>query len=197
MVRSIALLLCSTVLLAGPLCARLYADGGQVRAMERHGDYQITVFTSPTPLRAGTVDVSVLVQDATSGRAISDGRIAVELTPHDGTHPAIRATATTAEATNKLLRAAIVELPTPGSWNAQVEFKPADSKSAPYVLSFPFDAAPPLPAWLTVWPWFCWPIVVVLLFIVHRVRVARHHSRLSRQRSAAPKPLRAVAEFAA
>jgi hypothetical protein len=197
MARSFPLWLCSTLLLAGPLCARLYADGGQVRAIERQGEYQITVFTSPTPLRAGTVDVSVLVQDAASGHAIPDGRIAVELAPRDGAHPAIRVIATNEAATNKLLRAAIVELPTSGSWNARIEFTPADSKSAPFAVSFPFDAAPPLPAWLTVWPWFTWPIVVVVLFIIHRVRVARYQLRSNCRRSTAQDSLHAVAEFAA
>ncbi|HEV3259998.1 MAG TPA: hypothetical protein VG013_24230, partial [Gemmataceae bacterium] len=40
------------------------ADGGAIRLSEQKGDYQITVFTAPTPLRAGPVDVSVLIQNA-------------------------------------------------------------------------------------------------------------------------------------
>jgi len=38
------------------------------------------------------------------------------------------------------------------------------------------DAAPPLPAWLSVWPWFSWPAAVVLLFALHRWRVARRQN---------------------
>jgi len=40
-------------------CSR---DAGAVRVSQRHGNRQITVFTDPTPLRAGPVDVSILVQ---------------------------------------------------------------------------------------------------------------------------------------
>ncbi len=42
----------------------VFGDGGAVRFSGQQGDWRITVFTSPTPLRAGPVDVSVLVQDA-------------------------------------------------------------------------------------------------------------------------------------
>ena len=39
---------------------------------------------------------------------------------------------------------------------------------------FTIDAEGPLPLWLTVWPWFSWPVVVVLLFGVHRRLAARN-----------------------
>jgi len=55
-------LLIAVVCLASPAMVR--ADGGAVRLSERQGGYQITAFTSPTPFRAGPVDISVLVQDA-------------------------------------------------------------------------------------------------------------------------------------
>jgi hypothetical protein len=45
----------------------LRADGGAMRLSERAGGYRVTVFTDPTPLRAGPVDVSVFVQDADTG----------------------------------------------------------------------------------------------------------------------------------
>ena len=43
------------------------ADGGSMRSVRKKGGYQITVFTAPTPFRAGPVDISVLVQDASTG----------------------------------------------------------------------------------------------------------------------------------
>jgi hypothetical protein len=57
-----------------PLCAVFslpslsMADEGAVRLLERKGPYQIAVFTAPTPLSAGPVDVSVLVQNADTER---------------------------------------------------------------------------------------------------------------------------------
>src|SRR5207244_1994724 len=93
----------------------LRADGGAVRLSQRAGGYQIAVFTSPTPLRAGPVDVSVLVQDAATGECVPDARVTVRLTAADGR--AVELPATTEAATNKLFRAAEFQLPEPGRWD--------------------------------------------------------------------------------
>src|SRR5947199_7831416 len=89
--------------------ALLRADGGAVRLREQAGAYQVTVFTSPTPLRAGPVDVSVLVQDA-AGECVPEARVAVRLAAR-GTGEALECPATAEAATNKLLRAAVFQLP--------------------------------------------------------------------------------------
>jgi hypothetical protein len=159
-------------LLAGPVSKLAHADGGQVRVMQQLGDYQLTVFSSPNPLRAGPVDVSVLLQDATTGQIVADAAITVELAPHDKSQAPLRAIATTDAATNKLLRAAQVELPASGRWDVRVDCTTAHDQS-PLAVEFTMDAAPPLPRWLSVWPWFSWPIVAVLLFAIHRALVAR------------------------
>ena len=88
-------------------CATALADGGQVRVMQQQGDYQLTVFTSPNPFRAGPADVSILLQDTRTHQTIPDATITIELTPPDKSNPPIRAIATAGAATNKLLRAAI------------------------------------------------------------------------------------------
>ncbi|MEX0642564.1 MAG: hypothetical protein WD468_07675, partial [Pirellulales bacterium] len=112
------------------------------------------------------------VQDAANGEAAPIGDIIIELTPGDGSHPTIRAVATTAAATNKLFRAVTVELPSPGWWGVRVECVSA-LHASPVTVQFEMEAGPPLPSWLAVWPWFSWPAVVVLLFAVHRSLVAR------------------------
>ena len=53
----------------------LLADGGTVRLSQRQGGYRITVFTAPTPFRAGPVDISVLVQDAATGQPVPEAHI--------------------------------------------------------------------------------------------------------------------------
>ena len=45
------------------------------------GDFQITVFTAPTPFRAGPVDISVFVQDPLTGELIPEARVTVR-SPH-------------------------------------------------------------------------------------------------------------------
>ena len=157
---------------AGPCCAMLYADGGQIRVMQQCGDYRVTVFTSPTPLRAGAVDVSVLVQDAATGEIVPDATVTVELEHPNQSISPIRSTATVAAATNKLLQSALVDIPTPGLWNVSIECTLMRDQ-APIEVAFAMEAAPPLPRWLSVWPWFTWPIIAIVLFAIHRTFVAR------------------------
>ena len=50
------------------------ADGG-AEILGRRGDRVISVFTTPTPAQVGQIDLSVLVQQAESGRAVTDSRL--------------------------------------------------------------------------------------------------------------------------
>ena len=176
----LSLLLLTLLTIAGPCCAKAVADGGQVRASEVRGEFQVTVFTSPIPLRAGPIDVSVLVQRVGSGEAVSNA-VTVEITSADPKQPPLRAAATSEAATNKLLSAALFNLPAAGSWDVHVETTPPGN--SPIGVSFTMDAAPPLPAWLRVWPWFGWPFAVILLFIVHRARVTSRQTHCRRIRA--------------
>ena len=152
-------------LLAGPGTAAVRGDGGSVRLSEQKGDYRITVFTAPTPFRAGPVDVSVLVQDAATGETRSDVRVHVRMTPQSRPAEALDNRATTAAATNKLFQAAVFALPAPGWWNVEVTV--VGTKGTARV-AFEVEAAAALPRWLSLWPWLCWPAVAVLLFCIHR-----------------------------
>jgi hypothetical protein len=170
MMRTVMLALALEWLLPVAWCAHARADGGTVRLVEQHGDYQVSVFTAPNPLRAGPVDLSVLVQDTATGQPVPDAQITVTLTAPGRPDTSIRAPATTEAATNKLFRAALVELPHPGEWHVQVTTTTA---RAAVQSRFTMVAGEPLPPWLTVWPWFGWPAVAVALFGVHRWLMAR------------------------
>lgn len=170
--------ICCAVAAVGVGGADVWADGGVVRCSEKQDGVELTVFTSPNPLRAGPVDVSVLVQDAETGEAISDADVQVRLIPRERTASPVHGVATHADATNKLLQAALVELPAAGAWDVEVECTTAASAGRPTcVANFTMEAGPPMPRWLAVWPWFSWPVAVVLLFGVHRRLAARNHAR--------------------
>src|SRR6516225_11891006 len=77
-IRPIIMLLLLSSLIPHP-SSLARADGGAVRLRERVGGYQIAVFTSPTPFRAGPVDVSVLVQDAATEECVPDARVTLRL----------------------------------------------------------------------------------------------------------------------
>jgi len=170
-------------LLLGPCCARVCADMGRLVLAERQGDYQVSVFVSPEPLRAGPVDISVLLQNAETGQPIDDAEVNLRLTSGVAGEPAIHAIATQAAATNKLLRAALIELPSPGSWDVEIAYVADRTPGRP--IRFNIEAAQPLPQWLTVWPWFSWPAAVALLFGIHRWIVARTNSSRSSRISTA------------
>src|SRR4029077_2177515 len=94
-------------------------DGGTVRLSLMRSGYLITVFSSPSPFRAGPVDISVLVQDASTGEPVPQARVTVRMTKM-GLEP-LEYPATHEVATNKLLHAAEFEIPTPGRWKLEVE----------------------------------------------------------------------------
>jgi hypothetical protein len=165
--RSLSTILILCLLSLGPCSAVALADGGRVVLIERQGNYRISVFTSPDPLRAGPVDISVLLQDAETGQPITNVPVSVSLKPSGGRGPTIRAVATTDAATNKLLSAALVELPTPGSWDIEISCL-AEHGTDP--VRFTLDAGEQSVAWTSVWPWFSWPAGVVILFGIHRRR---------------------------
>jgi hypothetical protein len=141
------------------------ADGGAVRLCQRAGGYQIAVFTSPTPLRAGPVDVSVLVQDAATEECVPEAQVTVCLKA-TGDGPPLECPATTAAATNRLFHAAVFELPKAGRWDVEVAVEGPHGWA---LLRFGIEADGPAPRWLEFWPWFTWPALVVALFGLHQV----------------------------
>ncbi len=150
--------------------AALHADGGAVRFSERRGDYRITVFTSPNPLRAGLVDVSVFVQDAATGEPISGGQITVRARPRAHPDEAIICPATTESATNKLFQAAVFDLADAGWWDVAIK---VEGLREPVEIYFEMEADQPLPLVWEMIPWIAWPIIVIVLFFVHKWLVQR------------------------
>jgi hypothetical protein len=145
------------------------ADGGAVRLREQVGAYQITVFTSPTPFRAGLVDVSVLVLDASTGEYVPEARVTVRLTARE-TGDVLEYPAATEAATNGLLRAAVFQLPDPGWWDVEVAI---EGPHGPACIRFEIEADEAPPRWMELWPWFTWPALAVVLFGFHRALVRR------------------------
>jgi hypothetical protein len=148
----------------------LRSDGGAIRLSEQRGAYRITVFTAPTPLRAGPVDISVLIQEADSGEPASDVEVTIDAERRGYPGEAIHRRATTEAATNKLYHAATFDLPEPGWYSLDVFIEgPSGTAQAHCAV----EAADPLPEWLTFWPWVCWPLLAVLLFGIHQFLAKR------------------------
>jgi hypothetical protein len=149
-------------------------DGGTLRLWTRAGDYQLAIFTTPTPLRAGPVDVSVLVQRATTGETVPDAVVTVSVWPHGQANAVEAHAADWGAADNKLFHAAHFELPSEGRW--QIEIRLAGPAGEARV-ELELEAAAALPRWLELWPWFTWPALVVVLFALQQARSGEHVQR--------------------
>ena len=100
------------------LATKAGADGGTVQLAQTAGPFVVTVFTAPTPLRAGPVDISVMVQNQLDQQPVLDGQVLVELRSEDGV--VVRAQAMRGQAQNNLLYAALINVPEPGRWALEV-----------------------------------------------------------------------------
>jgi hypothetical protein len=78
--------------------------------------------------------------------------------------------ATRAQATNKLLYAAPLELPAAGAWEIEVA---VDRQGATGTLSFAVDVAPPLPPWRAYWPYLALPFAGIAVYALHQWLVLR------------------------
>ncbi len=167
---AIRLMLLSVLVILSVRLPSLRADGGTMRLSERMGGYQVTIFTNPTPLRAGSVDISVFVQDADTGEPAAGVRIIVQAAPRGQSDQAVIQEATTAAATNKLFQSAIFELPESGWWNIEAK---VDGEKGQGSVHFDVEVADHPPSWQTMAPWVGWPALAVLLFAVHQTLVRR------------------------
>jgi len=160
-------------------CDVARADGGRIVLVEQKSHYRIAVFAFPNPLRTGPIDISVLLQDADNWQPFSDALVKVKLVSRDKPGTVIHSVATRAAATNKLLYAALVELPVAGWWDVEVEY--SARQQDPVTVRFALEAGQRFLAATSMWPWFTWPFGAVLLFGIHRVLIARNQVRKSQR----------------
>jgi hypothetical protein len=141
------------------------ADGGTVRLSETKDAYRITALTSPNPLRAGPIDVSVIVQDAATGDVLPEVKVDLRLASREQPSIVRQFAARCGNAANKLYHSAVFDLPLPGWWNVEIGI---DGPRGTAHARFEVEAADRLPRWLSLWPWFSWPALVVALFAVQQ-----------------------------
>lgn len=157
-------------LLLGPAASRAWADGGLLRLRERSGPYQISVFTAPTPMQTGIVDISVFVQDVATGESVPDVIVVVRLTLRVPGEKTKEYRASRESATNKLYQSALCPITEVGWWDVEVVVDGARGEGRG---RFEMDAARPSARWVAMWPWFVWPVVPIGLFCLHAFIVRR------------------------
>jgi hypothetical protein len=155
-----------TLLVAVALVAQVvttHAHGGRVQLHQAAGPFVVTVFTTPTPLQAGPVDVSVLVQDRGDGQPVLDGEVDVWLWREDGRTVGGRATRAVAQP--QLLYSTVVHVPEAGQWALEVTVTQGQHSAR---VRGQVLAASPRPCVLAYWRSLSLPPVVATLFAVHQ-----------------------------
>jgi hypothetical protein len=152
------------VLLCVPLV--LLADGGTMQLRKTAGPFIVTVFSEPVPVRAGTVDLSVMLQKAADQSTLLDAYVMLRLRKTtSGSIVEVAAPATHEHATNKLLYAGSVTLPSAGVWQMTVDVREnGDSASA----SGDIDVLPAEPPVREHWPLFALVPLMILLFVLNQ-----------------------------
>ena len=134
----------------------LYADGGMVVLRHEVPPFVIVVFASPAPVRAGLVDLSVMVQDTETMEPVLDAAVSIEVR-------GVRYPATHRQAQNKLLYATAVKLVDVGDCAYSVKIDRNGSSTAVSGL-ISVAPQPELPAYTM---YFLLPPIGLVLFALH------------------------------
>jgi hypothetical protein len=164
-----------------------WADGGAIQFQGDTGPFHVTVFTLPPILSAGSVDVTVLLQDRSKLNPLLDARVTMDLTAQagvDGGKALLRKEAWAPPACalnvpsslanipanlnhgeNRLLYGAIVQVPFSGIWKLKVNIlRNSVSKSVETLLKVNAPSPPPL----AYWQLFILPPIAVFGFILNQ-----------------------------
>jgi hypothetical protein len=152
--------------------ATAWADGGMVRMRQETGDLIITVFTSPTPLSVGPVDLSLLLQNRNGLDPVLDASVSLDLV-HADSNIEFHARPSREQARNKLLYATPVIFSRPGRWRMSVTVRRNEKE---VVAAGTLDVAPSSGRELSLAGFLAFPPVIIMLFVV-RERLLRRRSR--------------------
>jgi hypothetical protein len=159
-----------------------WADGGAIRFQGDAGSLHVTVFTLPPILRAGAVDVTVLIQDRSKLNPLLDARVTLDLSPQSGNvlkkeawsppacalnmpAPLAGIAARLNHGENRLLYGALTQVPYSGIWNLKINIqRDSETESVTTLLK----VNPPAPPPLAYWQLFIVPPLGVLGFILNR-----------------------------
>ncbi|HWN99826.1 MAG TPA: hypothetical protein VNS63_11200 [Blastocatellia bacterium] len=152
------------IVLASCVCiTEARADGGSVQFTKSAGQFVVTVFTTPSPLRAGPVDISLMIQSRENQQPVLDCLAQVQLSKDGAT--SIRSEATPQAAQNKLFYAAQVNIPESGLWELEASVRRGDDSVK---VAGPITVAPSNPVLLVYWRSLVLPPLFISLFALNQ-----------------------------
>jgi hypothetical protein len=149
----------ATVLMFGMWATAAHGDGGTMLLHQDAGGFTITLFAAPQPLHAGEADMSVLVQDRSSGEVLLDPVIDLSV----GSQTPVRLTK--GQASDRLLQAAAVHFASPGKWRLTLLVRRGWDL---VTLSTECTVEPDRSRATMVWFYVLLPVGVILLFVIHQ-----------------------------
>jgi ABC-type uncharacterized transport system involved in gliding motility auxiliary subunit len=157
------------------IAAGLFADGGSMLFREQGGPYEITLFGTPSPLRVGRDDLSVLVQRADNKQPVMNANIKLHLYKKTGDNISeVFAPARHDAATNKMLYAAMLTIPVSGTWRAEIEVIAGNISGDVIGQITVREKQPPL---IGYWPYLLLVPLAIILFALNRWLRRRMYSR--------------------
>jgi hypothetical protein len=144
-------------------------DGGTMLLHQDAGPFTITLFAAPQPLQAGPADLSVMVQDRSSGEVLLDSMIDVSIAPEVAVASQQTGQQTvrlaTGQASNRLLQAGTVHFSKAGRWRLTlVVHRHNDTARLETECIVQADTARSR----LVWFYVLMPLGVILVFIFHQ-----------------------------
>jgi hypothetical protein len=155
----------AAVLVLGLWATAAYGDGGTMLLHQDAGAFTITLFAQPQPLDVGPADLSVMVQDRSSGEVLLDP--VIDLTAQPEAPNASQQTVRLArgQASNHLLQAATINFPSPGKWRLTLL---VSRGSESVRLSTECTVEPDRSRATLVWFYVLLPVGIILLFVIHQ-----------------------------
>jgi hypothetical protein len=136
-----------------------YGDGGTMLLHQDAGAFTITLFATPQPLHTGAADLSVMVQNRSSGEVLLDPSIDITV----GSQQTVRLAR--GEASNRLLQAATVHFSKPGKWRLTLSLQRGNDRAQ---LTTECTVEPDRSRATLVWFYVLLPVGVILLFSLHQ-----------------------------
>ena len=151
------------------------ADGGAMLLHQDAGAFTITLFAEPQPLRTGDADISVMVQDRTSGEVLLDPLIDLTVAPEaPGASPETVRLAK-GEASNRLLQACTIHFSSAGKWHLALLVRRGNYQAQ---LNTDCTVEPDHSRATLVWFYILLPVGIILLFVVHHVLKLRSEGKV-------------------
>jgi hypothetical protein len=151
------------------------ADGGAMLLHQDAGPFTITLFAAPQPLRTGDADLSVMVQDRTSGEVLLDPAIDVTVAPAAASATQQTVRLTKGQASNRLLQASTVHFSSAGKWRLTLAVRRGNDTAQ---LVTDCTVEPDHSRATLVWFYVLLPAGIILLFVIHQVLKLRSEGKV-------------------